>query len=144
MRNSVCCPPGHAQETSVHLSRGNQEQGPQLVSAPDESHSSPIEGQQKKTEGLTTKVEKTKSSSYNPQYGREDISPTTAAPTPMICSAIPIAVKTKYTHRTAACAKGCRCAWLAYRQNTRTHLLYEDFVGEGGGLQLPSPASPAI
>ena len=40
------------------------------------------------SEGLTTMVEKTKSSSYKPQYGREDMSPTTAAPTPMICDAI--------------------------------------------------------
>lgn len=32
-----------------------------------------------------TSVAKTKSSSFRPQLGREDMSPTTEAPTPMIC-----------------------------------------------------------
>lgn len=34
---------------------------------------------------LTIKVENTKSSSYKPQYGLEDMSPITAAPTPITC-----------------------------------------------------------
>ena len=42
----------------------------------------------REVETLTTKVENTKSSSYKPQYGRDDMSPTTAAPTPMICTVI--------------------------------------------------------
>lgn len=34
----------------------------------------------------TTSVAKTRSNSYKPQLGREDISPTTEAPTPITCS----------------------------------------------------------
>ena len=42
---------------------------------------------EKLTMDPTTRVANTKSSSLRPQLGREAMSPTTAAPTPMICSA---------------------------------------------------------
>ena len=62
-------------------------------------------------------VEKTKSSSYKPQYGLEDMSPRTAAPTPMTCIAVTVQME-------AATASIKRV------QHAQAHLLYEHFVCE--------------
>ena len=77
----------YAEHLRRHFPSGTQEQGSLSLSLFLTDIVTQLQGNQH-LEGLTTMVEKTKSSSYKPQYGREDMSPTTAAPTPMICSAI--------------------------------------------------------
>lgn len=72
---------------------------------------------------LTMMVLKTKSSSYSPQYGRDDMSPTTAAPTPMTCIADmhvmgSFCIQTKMTGSQMHCTVQCK------------YLFYKNFVGK--------------
>ena len=63
---------------------------------------------------LTMIVEKTKSSSYKPQYGLEDMSPRTAAPTPITCIAVTVGTSSSSKNK-----EGTACT---------LHLLYKHFV----------------
>ena len=101
---------------------------------------------------LTMMVEKTKSSSYKPQYGLDDISPRTAAPTPITCMTVTVtrrepASTSRVQYAQSTCSTNTlyvNCGSAAIRSS---HPLRRLFLGDEGTpppwLSSPPPELPA-